>query len=70
MENISSHTEGYDFLLCDYAKHIRTVLLSRFCLSIRLSVCPSVCLSVCPSVCLSKACIVTKRKHLAKKFQS
>jgi len=24
-------------------------------------------LSVCPSVCLSNACIVTKRKHLAKK---
>ena len=26
-------------------------------------------LSVCPSVCLSNACIVTKRKHLAKKVQ-
>ena len=26
------------FLPCDYAKHIRTVLLSRFCLSVRLSV--------------------------------
>ena len=41
------------FLLCDYVKHIRTVLLSRFC----------------PSVRLSNACIVTKRKHLAKKVQ-
>ena len=28
-----------------------------------------VCLSVCPSACLSNACIVTKRKHLAKKVQ-
>ena len=26
-------------------------------------------LSVCLSVCLSNACIVTKRKHLAKKVQ-
>jgi len=24
---------------------------------------------ICPSVCLSNACIVTKRKHLAKKVQ-
>jgi len=36
---------------------IRTVLLSRICLSVRLS------------VCLSNACIVTKQKHLAKKVQ-
>ena len=42
------------FLPCDYAKHIRTVLLST---------------SACPSVCLSNACIVTKGKHLAKKVQ-
>ena len=28
-----------------------------------------VCRSVCPSVCPSNACIVTKRKHLAKKVQ-
>ena len=36
-------------------RSIRTVLLPRFSLS------------VCLSVCLSNACIVTKRKHLAKK---
>ena len=35
-------------------RSIRTVLLSRFCPSVR------------PSVGLSNACIVTKRKHLAK----
>ena len=52
----------FPLLPCDYAKPICTVLLSRFCLSVRLS--------VRPSVCLSNACIVTKRKHLAKKVQS
>jgi len=46
-------------------RSIRTVLLSRFCLSVRTSVRPFVRLSVC----LSNACIVTKRKHLAKKVQ-
>ena len=35
------------FLPCDYAKHIRTVLLST-------SVCPSDRLSVCPSVCQTR----------------
>ena len=37
------HINNALFLLCDYAKHIRTVLLSRFCLSVCLSVCPSIC---------------------------
>ena len=56
------------FLLCDYAKHIRTVLLSRFCLSVRLSVCPSVCPSDKRVYCdktkapSEKSSIMTNRK--------
>jgi len=51
-------------LPCDYAKHYTHGIAVEI-----LSVCLSVCLSVRLSVRLSNACIVTKRKHLAKKVQ-
>ena len=56
------------FLLCDYAKHVRTVLLSRFCLSVCPSVRPSVRLSVKRVDCdktkapSEKSSIMTNRK--------
>ena len=54
--------------------HVRYILppttfLACECEAVTHAIVIDVCPSVCPSVCLSNACIVTKRKHPAKKVQ-